>query len=109
MTCICVYGSVIADATANTSGKSKTEVDNKLQNEGHSVKDWGIETKINVHFMIKRHGIFGIRYKTQNLDPMSIHIDGNKTKSVSEQKLLGVNKDENLLWTDHIDYLCSPI
>ena len=40
---------------------------------------------------------------------MNIHIDCNKIKSVSKQKLLGVYIDENLLWTDHIDYLCSII
>ena len=40
---------------------------------------------------------------------MNIHIDGNRIKSVNKQKLLGVYIDENLLWTDHIDYLCSRI
>ena len=40
---------------------------------------------------------------------MNIHIIGNKIKSVSKQKLLGIYIDENLLWTDHIDYLWSTI
>ena len=40
---------------------------------------------------------------------MNIHIDGNKIKSVNKQKPLGVYIDENLLWTDHIDHLCSTI
>ena len=40
---------------------------------------------------------------------MNIHIEGNKITSVSRQKLLGVYIDENLLWTDHIDYLFSTI
>ena len=53
--------------------------------------------------------LLGTRYKTQNLEPMNIHIDGYKSKSVSKQKLLGVYIDENLLWTDHIDYFCSTI
>ena len=29
--------------------------------------------------------------------------------SVNKQKLLGMYIDENLLWSDHIDHLCSNI
>ena len=33
------------DATAHTSGKSKTGVETKLQNEGNNAKNWGIKIK----------------------------------------------------------------
>ena len=42
---------------------------------------------------------------------LDITIDDNEImiKQVDKQKLLGVYIDENLLWTAHIDYLCSTI
>ena len=51
----------------------------------------------------------GKRYRTQNSQQLNIYIDNNKIKSVNKQKLLGIYIDENLLWSDHIDYLCSNI
>ena len=52
----------------------------------------------------------GSRHRTQNeASKLDITIDGNDIKQVDKQKLLGVYIDENLLWTAHIDYLCSTI
>ena len=52
----------------------------------------------------------GSRHRTQNeATKLDITIDGNEIKQVDKQKLLGVYIDENLLWTAHIDYLCSTI
>ena len=52
----------------------------------------------------------GSRHRTQNeASKLDITIDGNEIKQVDKQKLLGVYIDENLLWTTHIDYLCSTI
>ena len=64
---------------------------------------------MNVHYDKTTCMLTGTRHRTQTLQQMNIHIDGNKIKSVNKQKLLGVCIDENLLWTDHIDYLCSTI
>ena len=52
----------------------------------------------------------GSRHRTQNeASKLDITIDGNEIKQVDKQNLLGVYTDENLLWTAHIDYLCSTI
>ena len=52
----------------------------------------------------------GSRHRTQNeASKLDITIDGNEIKQVDKQKLLGVYIDEILLWTTHIDYLCSTI
>ena len=52
----------------------------------------------------------GSRHRTQHeASKLDITIDGNEIKQVDKQKLLGVYIDENLLWTAHIDYLCSTI
>ena len=93
------------DATVRTTGKTKTDVEAKLQNDGNNAKFWGRQNKMNVHYDKTTCMLIATRHRTQTLQQMNIHIDGNKIKNVNKQKLL----DENLLWTDHIDYLCSTI
>ena len=51
--------------------------------------------------------LIGTRHSTQHSQELDIHIDGNKIKTVTKQKLLGIYIDENLQWSDHIDSLCS--
>ena len=97
------------DATAHTSGKSKTEVETKLQNEGNNAKNWGIKNKMKVHYDKTTCMLLGTRSQTKNSQDMDICIDGNNIKNVRKQKLLGIYIDENLLWTDHIDYLCTTL
>ena len=52
----------------------------------------------------------GSRHRTQNeASKLDSTIGDNAIKHVYKQKLLGVYIDENLLWTTHIDCLCSTI
>ena len=44
-----------------------------------------------------------------NKKKTEINIANNPTVSVNKQKVLGVVIDEHLLWTPHINYLCSTI
>ena len=45
----------------------------------------------------------GLRNRNQNeASKLDITIDGNEIKQVDKQKRI----DENLLWTEHIEYLC---
>ena len=53
--------------------------------------------------------LLGTRYNTQTSQEIDIYIDSNKIKNVSKQKLLGIYIDENLQWSEHIEYLCSTI
>ena len=59
--------------------------------------------------MIKHLVCFRNETQHSNSQEMNIYIDGNKIKNVTKQKLLGIYIDENLEWSDHIDYLCSTI
>lgn len=76
------------DATAHTSGKSKTEDEIKLQNEGNNTKNCGKQNKMNIRYDKTTCMLLGTRYKTQNLEQMSVYINGNKIQSVSKQKTL---------------------
>ena len=97
------------DATVHTRGKTKSDVETKLQHDGNRSKQWGKQNKMNVHYDKTSCMLLGTRHSTQNSQEMNIYIDGNKIKNVTKQKLLGIYIDENLQWSDHIDYLCSTI
>ena len=74
------------DATAHTSGKSKTEVETKLQNEGNNAKNWGIKNKMKVHYDKTTCMLLGTRSQTKNSQDMDICIDGNNIKKRPKTK-----------------------
>ena len=53
--------------------------------------------------------LLGTRHSTRNSQEMNINVEGNKVENVTKQKLLGIYIDENLQWSDHVDYLCPAI
>ena len=98
------------DATFHVNGKTKSEVEPKLQTDGNNSKSWTKHHKMQIHYDKTSYMTLGSRHRTQNeASKLDITIDGIKIKQVDKQKLLGVYIDENLLWTTHIDYLCSTI
>ena len=64
---------------------------------------------MNMHYEKTSCMLIGTTHSTQHSQELDIYIDGNKIKNVTKQKLLGIYIDENLQWSDHIDYLCSTI
>ena len=98
------------DATYHVNGKTKSEVEPKLQTDGTNSRTWAKQHKMQIHYDKTACMALGTRNMTQNgFSKLNIDIDGNKIKQVDKQKLLGVFIDENLLWTPHIDYLCATI
>ena len=74
------------EATGHTSGKSKTEVETKLLNEGNNAKNWGIKNKMKVHYDKTTCVLLGTRSQTKKSQDMDICIDGNNIKKTSENK-----------------------
>ena len=64
---------------------------------------------MNMHYEKTSCMLIGTRRSTQHSQELDIYIDDIKIKNVTKQKLLGIYIDENLQWSDHIDYLCSRI
>ena len=91
------------DATVHTSGKTKSDVEAKLQHVGNKTKQWGKQNKMNMHFEKRPCMLLVTRHSTQHSQEFDIYIDGNKIKNVTKQKLLGIYIDENLQWSDHIN------
>ena len=69
----------------------------------------GQTKQMNMHYEKTSCMLIGTRHSTQHSQELNIYIDGNKIKNVTKQKLLGIYIDENLQWSDHINYLCSTI
>ena len=97
------------DATYHINGKSESEVEPKLQQDGDNSKTWAKQHKMKIHYDKTTCMLVGNRHKTREASGLNIHIENNKLKQVEKQKLLGVFIDENLSWTAHIDNLCSLI
>ena len=53
--------------------------------------------------------LIGSRQKLQDLPQISLNIDDHGISSVTKQKLLGLLIDDKLMWSAHIDHLCSTL
>ena len=89
--------------------KNEIAVQAKLQLDARNAELWSKQNKMYLNYGKTTCMLLGTRYRTQNSQQLNIYIDNNKIKSVNKQKLLGIYIDENLLWSGHIDYLCSNI
>ena len=69
------------DATYHTRGKTKSEVETKLQHDGNKSIVWGKENKMNVHFDKTSCMLLGTRHSHLNSQELNICIDGNRIKT----------------------------
>ena len=53
--------------------------------------------------------LFGTRQKLHNTDAFVLHPQGKNIESVSKFNYLGTILDEQLMWKDHIDMVCSKV
>ena len=81
------------DATVHTSGKTKSDVEAKLQHDGNKTKQWGKQNKMNMHYEKTSCMLIGTKRSTQHSQELDIYIDDNKIKNVTKQKLLGIYID----------------
>ena len=70
---------------------------------------WSKQNKLPINFNKSTYMILGAKRRIQDAYELLLNIDDEKIETVSKQKLLGINIDEHLTWTPHIDYLCSNI
>ena len=97
------------DATFHTHNDTLSSVEYFLQTDGNNAMTWGRQNKMHVHFCKTTCMAMGTRHKLQNFPRLSLKIDGNDIKNVSQQKLLGLTIDNKLTWSAHIDNLCSAL
>lgn len=97
------------DTTFHINGRTKQEIEPKLQHDGENSKTWAKQHKMQVHFDKTTCMALGTRHKTHEASELTVSFGNNRIKQVDKQKLLGVVIDQHLTWTAHIDYLCANI
>ena len=97
------------DTTVHINGKNEITVQAKLQLNARIAEFWSKQNKMYLSYDKTTCMLIETRYRTQNSQQLDIYTDNKKIKSVNKRKLVGIYIDENLLWSDHIDYLCSNI
>ena len=105
----CLVDLYADDSTVHISGKSKPEIEHKLQADANESDDWSIRNKLPIHYGKSTTMTLGTRYKIREVGHLNISIGNTSLNSVHSQKLLGLHIDETLNWNQHIDYLCSVI
>ena len=94
------------DSTVYASGKSKNEIEYKLQSGADGTDHWSRRNKLPIHYGKSTQGS---RHKIQKAGKLNITIGDTPINSVSSEKPLGLYIDETLSWNPHIGYLCSII
>ena len=97
------------DTTFHINGKTNKEIETKLQCDSLEAHAWSKSNKLPINYDKTTSMTIGSRQRLHNNQTLEINIANNPIVSVNKQKLLGVVIDEHLLWTPHIDYLCSTI
>lgn len=97
------------DTTFHISGKNIDEIQSKLQCDSNEADTWSKRNKMPINYNKTTCMTVGSRQRVRNNDQLKITVDNNIIEAVNSQKLLGIHIDEHLLWTPHVDYLCSII
>ena len=97
------------DATVHTHSNSFATIECNLQTDEDKVKTWGKQNKMHIYYIKTSCIVLGSRHRLHVLPPLNLKIDGHDIINVSQQKLLGLLIDDILMWSAHIDNLCSAL
>lgn len=95
--------------TFHINGKTISEIEAKLQLDSLEAHAWSKSNKLPINYDKTTSMIIGTKQRLHNNQKLEINLADNAIVNVNKQKLLGIFIDEHLLWTPHIDYLCSTI
>ncbi len=92
------------DATTSASGKTKQEVENKLQNKSNDLNDWCVTNKMIVSIDKTKLMLLDPKQKRRLDDNTDLQVSyqGKPLKQVTSEKLLGVQIDQALSWDEQI-------
>ena len=92
--------------TTNTITKASETANEDLEN----VKQWLLANKLSLNLTKTEYMIIASNYKLNNLGTnQAIHIDNIPVKRVYTTKALGVHIDDQLIWSNHVEYAAKKI
>ena len=87
-----------------------SEVERRANEYLRNVRNWLSANKLNLNIAKTEYVLIGSRHRIDNLDVQpSIKIDKQPGKRVKHTKVLGVQIDERLDWSKHIEFIASKI
>ena len=97
------------DATFHTHNKYLEIIEEKLQSDADTIKDWSRPNEMHINYNKTNYMVLGTTHKLNNSHQFDLRIDNKPIKNTHNQKLLGIYIDDKLSWCAHIDYLCSAV
>ena len=102
---------LLADDTHLTvAGETIEEVELAMNNDLARIKEWLLANKLSLNVAKTEFMLIGSDYKINNLVTQPIiKIDQTKIKQVFKSRVLGVDIDNKLKWTNHIDIVAKRV
>ena len=98
------------DTSLTAAGETLSEVEKRTNEDLRNVHNWLSANKLNLNIAKTEYVLIGSRHRINSLDIQpSINIDKQSVKRVKHSKVLGVQIDEHLAWTKHIEFIAGKI
>ena len=98
------------DTSLTAAGETLSEVEKRANEDLRNVHNWLSANKLNLNIAKTEYVLIGSRHRINSLNIQpSINIDKQSVKRVKHSKVLGVQIDEHLAWTKHIEFIVGKI
>ena len=99
------------DTTIHQSSKSIKSIEDNMQKDLENINKWCDENKMKINENKTNSMLISTKQKLSKLPKSTLDLSINDVTlaNVEKQKLLGVEIDSNLEYTDHIDKMCKNI
>ena len=98
------------DTTIHCTGGAINTIQDSIAKDLTEIELWCKKNKMYINPVKTTSMVIGSRQKLANTDHvLSLTIENSNIQSVTTEKLLGINIDQNLEWTEQIDTICSKI
>ena len=92
------------------AGETIEKVELAMNNDLARIKEWLLANKLSLNVAKTKFMLIGCDYKINNLVTQPIiKIDQTKIKQVLKSRVLGVDIDNKLKWTNHIDIVAKRV
>ncbi|PFX16879.1 putative RNA-directed DNA polymerase from transposon BS [Stylophora pistillata] len=102
--------SLFADDTAiYCSSQIAIDLEAKLDEDLNHVKDWLNKHRLTLNIKKSKLMLIGGQKRLKLLGQVNLNINDENIERTGHYKYLGVVINENLIWSDHVDLICSKV
>lgn len=110
---LCIKNSSISmyadDTVIYFTGGDISTIKGALQEDLNCVEQWMTENQLVLNQSKTKGLLFGTRQKLGSTDAFVLQLQGKNIERVSKFNYLGTILDEQLIWKEHIDMVCSKV